>query len=115
MAESGVNPSIDGFLDCLVWTFSLVTGSGVEAAQAITSAGKVISIFTMMAGSLFLWTYMALFISALVSPELVLVEREIKDLETNLSELKKEVNLDIKKSAQLRKLITEVKNILDGV
>lgn len=110
--EKDKNPLIESYLDCVAWAIGMVTTIGY-GVHPVTLAGKVITILMMMAGAVFIWSYMALFVSALVSPELGTVENEIKQIETNITELKREVSLDEATHAQLNRLLGDIQNILD--
>ena len=92
LAEKDLNPFIKDFLDCVFWSFSFV--SGTQSVMPVTSMGKIVGIFTIMFGTLFLWSYMALFISALISPEIQIVEKEIKELEQDIQQFKKQIRRD---------------------
>ena len=82
-AENGVNPEIQNFLDSLLWAVGLVTTVGSHI-KPVTGLGKMISIGTMMGGAIFLWSYMALFVGALVDPELKYIEREVAELQREM-------------------------------
>ena len=82
--EHEINPMASTFLDCLSWAVGTVTTIGYGGITPMTTIGKIINIFMMIGGSLFLWSYMALFVTALISPELNHVEGEIKDIEGQL-------------------------------
>ena len=79
--EGNVNPTASQFIDCLTWGFGLVTTVGGGPLAPATVAGKALSILMMLGGAVFLWSYMALFIGALVGPELRLIEREVDELQ----------------------------------
>lgn len=79
--EFGKNPAIQDALDCLLWAVGIATTVGGGNIYAVTQAGKVLSILMMMGGSIFLWSYMALFVGAFVDPELKDIEREVSELQ----------------------------------
>lgn len=79
--EYQVNPDVRDFLDCLIWAVGIVTTVGNSHIQPQTLGGKVLTIFVMIGGAVFLWSYMALFIGALIDPELQVLEREMHDLQ----------------------------------
>jgi hypothetical protein len=79
--ESGVNPHVGGFIDSLGWSVGVATTVGGPLGP-VTLQGKVLAIVMMMGGALFLWSYMALFVGALVEPELERIERDVSGLRT---------------------------------
>ncbi len=91
-----MNPSIHGFLDSLFWAVGLATTVGSGNIHPITPAGKVLSIFMMMGGALFLWSYMAIFVGALVDPELRRIEREVSEIQHDLQGEGKPMNQEKK-------------------
>ncbi|MBS1960610.1 MAG: two pore domain potassium channel family protein [Bdellovibrionales bacterium] len=86
LSENGKNPAIGSFLDSFYWAVSTVTSVGYGAVSPLTAGGKIIGILLMMVGTLFMWSYMALFVGAIVSPDLEQLEREVEELESDLSE-----------------------------
>ncbi len=94
--EGNMNPSIHGFLDSLFWAVGLATTVGSGNIHPITPAGKVLSIFMMMGGALFLWSYMAIFVGALVDPELRRIEREVSEIQHDLQGEGKPMNQEKK-------------------
>jgi voltage-gated potassium channel len=85
------------FLDSLNWAVGLVTTIGYGDIMPITSMGKVLGIVLMIGGTVFLWSYMALLVGAIVAPEMNFFEREIKDIESGIEVIKKETQLDDKR------------------
>lgn len=79
--EAPVNPVAENFLDCLIWSVGVVTTVGSSNIHPITTEGKILMIIMMMFGAIFLWSYMALFIGALVDPELKMIEKEVSGLQ----------------------------------
>ena len=63
------------------WAVGMATTVGGGSIEPVTPTGKVLSIMMMMGGTLFLWSYMALFVGAFVNPELKLIEHEVADLQ----------------------------------
>lgn len=63
------------------WAISTATTVGAPNLVPITVAGKAVAIFLMVLGSLFLWTYTALFAAALVAPAFTEVGREVGEVE----------------------------------
>jgi hypothetical protein len=84
--ESGLNPELHDFLDSLSWAVGIVTTVGTSFGP-VTSLGKVLGIGMMMGGALFLWSYMALFVGALVDPELREIEREVAEIQQEVDEV----------------------------
>jgi voltage-gated potassium channel len=85
--EYGINDEIHSFLDCLSWSVGIMATIGYGLVIPVTTVGKILSIGMMLIGSLFLWSYMAIFVSALLAPDLSHIENEIDDLEKNVSRL----------------------------
>lgn len=85
--EFGINPELHSLLDSFAWVVGLVTTVGNSPVFPVSIAGKWLSIFLMLGGSLFLWSYMGLIVSALISPELALIEKEVRHLETDMDQL----------------------------
>jgi voltage-gated potassium channel Kch len=92
--EQGVNPKVESLLDTFTWAIGTVTTVGYGDFTPVTTEGKVVSIFMMILGSLFLWSYTALFAGALVAPELRLLEAGVKDLEKDVHAFEKDVQLE---------------------
>jgi voltage-gated potassium channel Kch len=82
------------FLDSLNWAVGLVTTIGYGDIMPVTNMGKVLGIVLMIGGTVFLWSYMALLVGAIVAPEMNFFEREIKDIESGIEVIKKETQLD---------------------
>ncbi len=74
------------FLNCLIWAVGLVTTAGASEIQPVTVGGKILMIIVMIGGAVFLWTYMALFISALIDPELQVLEAEMREMHPKKNE-----------------------------
>jgi len=62
-----------------------MTTIGYGTVVPVTPMGKVLSLGMMLVGSLFLWSYMALFVSVLLAPELGHLEKEMGDIESDIS------------------------------
>lgn len=88
-AESARNPAVGNFVDSLFWAVSTVTTVGYGNLVPVTIAGKAVGIGLMILGTLFLWSYMALFVGAIISPDLSKLETELRELERDLSQLQK--------------------------
>ncbi len=78
------NPALHSILDSLGWAVGIVTTVGGSEIHPVTDAGKILAIFMMMGGALFLWSYMALFIGILVEPELGVIQREVSEIQNDL-------------------------------
>ena len=85
------------FVDCLLWSTSIVTTIGYSSYVPQTFFGKITVMGLMLIGTLFLWSYMAFLVSALISPALSSLEREVQDVEKELSNLKTEEHKTLKK------------------
>ena len=85
--ESKTDSSIR-FIDCLTWSTSIVTTVGYVAYTPVTFWGKVTVIILMIFSTFFIWSYMAFLVTALVSPALNSIEKEMQDFERELTELK---------------------------
>lgn len=99
--ESAVNPVANDFLECLIWAVGLVTTVGAGNISPVTVEGKILMVLMMIGGALFLWSYMALFIGALVDPELRKIERDV-------SFLQQEAKEDDQILAQLKHLVGDL-------
>lgn len=77
-------------LDSISWSIGLVTTVGYGNLTPLTPGGKIVGIFMMLGGSLFLWSYMALLVGVLLAPDISLIERELKGIkrESSLDERK---------------------------
>lgn len=76
------------FIDCLLWSTSIVTTVGYVTFLPQTFLGKIIVMGLMLLGTFFLWSYMAFLVSALVSPALTSIEKEVQEVEKEISQLK---------------------------
>lgn len=91
--ENGTNPQVDSLFESLFWAIATVSGVGESGIVPITIHGKIVAMVTMILGSLFLWSYAALFVGALVSPEIRLVEDEVRQF----SDVEKKLRWDQKR------------------
>lgn len=98
--EGPLNPLAQDFMECLIWSVGLVTTVGASNIVPVTLAGKIVMLAMMMGGAVFLWSYMALFIGALVDPEL-------KTLEDQVSSLQEHSKQDEEILHQLQKIIEQ--------
>lgn len=76
------------FMDCLMWSTSIVTTIGFIPWVPETQIGKVTSIALMLFGTFFVWSYMAFLVTTLITPALSTIEKEVEDVEKELSELR---------------------------
>ena len=110
--EKGVNPQIQSGFDALYWAIATVTTVGVGEAAPFTFGGKVVGIAMMILGSLFLWSYIALFVDALIAPDIRTVESEVHALEKDVEGVEKEMKLDEKTIQELLREIQELRSDL---
>ena len=103
--EHEKNPGAQSFLDCIAWAVGTVTTIGYGDITPQTTVGKILGIFLMMGGTLFLWSYMALLVSALITPDLSFLEKEIKELDEDLSKIRAGTLTDEQTLEQLSKKI----------
>lgn len=82
------------FIDSLVWSTSLTTTIGSGNYVATTTFGKITVLLLMLIGTLFVWSYMAFLATALIAPELYVLERELQQFENDLSLLKSDEKKD---------------------
>jgi hypothetical protein len=108
-AESGSNPQIGSFLDSFLVGAGLMTTIGFGSVNPMTPAGKILCVFMMMMGTLFIWFYMAFFVSALISKDLTSLEAEIEELESGLTEIHKDTELDHHTVARLTQSIDQLR------
>lgn len=99
-----------GFFSAYYWAISTAVTVGSADVQPVTIGGKLTAIFLMVAGSLFLWTYTALFAASLVSPVVRRVRREVAEVEGEMAGLEREEKIDRK---LLEKLVTELARLND--
>lgn len=104
--EKDANPKIATLLDTFYWSIATVTTVGYGDAVPLTLGGKIVGILLMLLGSIFLWSYTALFAGGLVAPEIHLIEEEVKDLEANVEQVEKKISID---EESLHRLLNEVK------
>ena len=75
------------FLDALLWATGIVTTIGYGEYTATTLGGKITLLALMFMGTLFVWTYMAFLVTALITPELSAIEKDVEDVEKELKDL----------------------------
>lgn len=77
-------------IDALLWSTSLVTTIGISNYSPETFFGKLTVVALMLSGTLFVWSYMAFLVTALIAPELTILEKEVMDIEKNIQNLNTE-------------------------
>lgn len=95
--ESDGEKSVD-FVDCLLWSTSIVTTIGYSEYVAQTLLGKLTVIVLMLLGTFFIWSYMVFLVTAIITPALNSLEKEVQDVEKELTELKIEERKAIQRS-----------------
>ena len=95
-------------LDCVSWSVGLVTTIGYGDLIPLTGEGKLLGIVMMIGGTLFLWSYMALFVSILLAPDISLIESGIKGI-------KRETNLDEKRLKELATQMDALQLKMDAI
>jgi len=85
--ESSSGPAPHGFFSAYYWAISVATTVGSADVQPHTLGGKVVAVLMMVTGSLFLWSYTALFAASLVTPVMRRVGKEVHEIETEVEEL----------------------------
>ena len=81
-------PSIKlSFLDCLIWSTGTVTTIGY-GFMPLTTAGKITLLGLMLLGTVFVWSYMAFFVTGLIAPELSILEKDVHDVEKEIHSLR---------------------------
>jgi voltage-gated potassium channel Kch len=78
------------FLDYLLWSAGIITTVGYADYVPQTMFGKLTVLGLMLLGTIFIWSYMAFLVSALISPALTSLEKEVQDVEKEISDLKEE-------------------------
>lgn len=86
-AESAHNQSLT-LIDSLLWSTGIITTVGYADYIPHTLPGKITVLGLMLFGTIFLWSYMAFFVSALLSPALNSLEKEVQEVEKEVSDLK---------------------------
>lgn len=103
--EAGSNPGPHGFFSAYYWAISTATTVGSADVQPQTLGGKIVAIFLMVVGSLFLWSYTALFAASFVTPVMRRVGKEVHEIEAEVEELGRETRVD---KDLLEKLVVEL-------
>lgn len=86
--EAEVQNQPFGFMDSLLWSTGLVTTIGYGGHLPLTFTGKVTVLVLMLLGTLFIWAYMAFVVTALISPELSSLEKDLNEVEREILILK---------------------------
>lgn len=77
------------YIDSLLWSTSLVTTIGYGNHVPLTFYGKMSVLVLMLLGTLFIWSYMAFVVTAIITPELSSLEKDLSEVERELLILKK--------------------------
>ena len=76
-------------MDCLLWAAGLITTVGYGDFTPQSTATKVVVLFLMLSGTLFIWLYMAFLVSGIMAPEISSLERDVHEVEKEIRGLKK--------------------------
>jgi len=76
--EKGINPKVGRFFDALWWAVTTITTVGYGDITPVSTAGRVVAMFTMIGGSALFWSFTALFAAVILEPELAQVEEEVR-------------------------------------
>ncbi|MFN8945640.1 MAG: potassium channel family protein [Pseudobdellovibrionaceae bacterium] len=77
------------YLDCLVFSTGIVTTVGYGNVVIASVGGKLTVLFLMLMGTIFVWSYMAFLVTALLAPELINLEEETVKMEKKVLEAEK--------------------------
>ncbi len=80
------------FIDYVVWVIGIVTTVGYGEIQIKTVMGKFIVSGLMLFGSLYLWSYMAFLVTALVEPEINKISKDVDLIEHDLETVKEQLD-----------------------
>lgn len=89
--ERGVNPRSPDFFQSYYWAIATATTVGTADLAPVSPGGKVMAILLMVFGSLFLWSYTALFASSFVTSTVRRIGREV---ESEVERVGKEILVD---------------------
>lgn len=109
--ELEVNPKLESPVNAIYWAFATVTTVGYGDVVPMTDIGKGLAILLMITGSMFAAIYTALFASTLLATELNQVERDVRGVKTQFSELSTKFQVDEK---QLLDLMVKLQEILNN-
>ena len=107
--EKGVNPKVTSYFDVLHWAIATITTVGYGEFFPVTLEGKLISIFMMVFGSIFLWSYTALFTGAIVTPEIRHLMQDVQGLEKDVQLFERSV-IQLEEKT-MHQLITEIEQL----
>lgn len=102
-AEQDVNPKAASLFHSYYWAIATATTVGSSDVVPMTVTGKIVAILLMVTGSLFLWSYTALFAASYFAPAVTRVGREVEEVE-------REVKLDQETLATLLRELEELRN-----
>ncbi len=74
--EKKKNTDIVGLIDSIEWCVSTITGSGFSEIVPITTAGRVLNIFMVFGGTIFIWSYIAVIVGFLASLEISIAKND---------------------------------------
>lgn len=100
--EAGANEQEPSLFHSYYWAISTATTVGSSDLVPATPGGKIVAILLMVFGSLFLWSYTALFAASFVAPAVQKMEREVG---AEVERVEREILLD---QATLQKLLREL-------
>lgn len=88
--EARAEESKIAFIDCLLWSAGTITTIGYGNFTPQTFSGKITILILMLLGTVFVWSYMAFLVTALIAPELAALERDVEEMEKELREMRRE-------------------------
>jgi len=88
LSESGFQAQPFEFIDSVLWSTGIVTTIGYGSYIPLTLLGKMSVLGLMLFGTLFVWSYMAFIVAALISPEISSLEKDMNEVERELLILK---------------------------
>lgn len=86
--EATLQPVELGRFDAILWALGMMTTVGYGAWTPISLGGKVMVGLLMLGGTLFVWSYMALLVTGLITPELQSLESDVHAFEKDLQDLR---------------------------
>lgn len=84
--ESNIEKPLS-YMDCLLWSTGIVTTIGYVNYVPQTTLGKITVLALMLLGTFFLWSYMAFLVSVFIAPTLTSLEKEVLEVEKEISDL----------------------------
>jgi len=112
MAEAHENYLITDWLDALWFSFATVTTVGYGDIVPMTTAGKVIGIFSMLIGTGLFATYTALFANALLGREFRMMDRKMRVIKKNVEGLKEDIT---EEEEELLEVIETLKDQIESL